>query len=82
MRYDLPPGLSPDEERALLAALERYFSKKDSRPSPWSLAGRVEAAGQGALQARRLLASAWRALGVHPFARRGSPGLAGRGDAT
>jgi hypothetical protein len=80
-RYELPGGLSPQEEAAALAALERYFAEEQAPPpSPWALAGRVDASGMGALQARRL-AGGWRSATRLSFARRGVPPFHGRGDA-
>ncbi len=37
-RFDLPEGLTPEEERAALMALERYFVEDDPRRfarEPW-----------------------------------------------
>jgi hypothetical protein len=79
-RFEVPPGLSPSEERALIAALERYFDQESPEPDPWALAGRVEAARMGALQTRRA-PGAWRRAGRSAFARRGVPPFTGRGDA-
>jgi hypothetical protein len=79
-RYELPPDLSPEEERAVLQALERTLGSTGARPSPWAMAGRVEALGLGSLQARRHAAPSWRSGGAVPFARRGTPSLQGRGD--
>lgn len=39
-RFELPPDLSPEEERAAIAALERALAAGTQRPSPWALAGR------------------------------------------
>jgi hypothetical protein len=80
-RYELPEGLTPAEERAVLAALEQYFAPRDRRPDPWGLVGKLDATGQGALQARRLTRESWRMAGRSAFARRGVPPFAGRGDA-
>jgi hypothetical protein len=80
-RYELPPGLSPQEERAVIVALERAFRVPQGRPSPWVLAGRAEALRTGALQVRRDVGRPWTFRGNVPFARRGTPPLAGRGDA-
>ncbi len=80
-RFELPEGLSPEEERAVLTALERYLLQESPHPSPWVLAGRLEATGLGALQARRYADEPWAATLRHPFARPGVPPLAGRGDA-
>ena len=79
-RFELPPGLTPQEERAVLAALERYFAEGPP-PNPWALAGRVDASGMGALQTRRLAQGAWQRAGRENFARRGTTSLHGRGDA-
>jgi hypothetical protein len=80
-RYELPPGLSPQEERAVIAALERSFRAPHGRRSQWVLAGRAEALGMGALQVRRQTDRPWTLRVNVPFARRGTPPLAGRGDA-
>jgi hypothetical protein len=81
--YELPGGLSQHEEAAVLAALEQYFADERGAPSgDWALAGRMEATGVGALQARRLVpGGGWRASGRVPFARTGVPPFHGRGDA-
>ena len=80
-RYELPPGLSPQEEEAVLAALERYLAEEPP-PNPWVTAGRNEAAGAGVLQTRRQGPGGWRRAVREPFARRGAPTLHGRGDAS
>ncbi|MDP9341773.1 MAG: hypothetical protein M3Q23_06650 [Actinomycetota bacterium] len=80
-RFELPGGLAPAEERAIIAALEQYFAPKDFGPSPWALAGRLDATGFGALQARRQAGNAWRMAARSAFARPGVPTFAGRGDA-
>jgi hypothetical protein len=80
MRFELPHDLSPDDERAVLAALEAYFAESESRPDGWALAGRLDASGQGALQSRALVGD-WRSLTRRSFARTGAPPLHGRGDA-
>jgi hypothetical protein len=80
-RFELPDGLSPEEERAIIRALERYFAQESPRPHPWVLAGRIDACGWGAVQARRYADAAWGLVGPAAFARRGAPLLAGRGDA-
>jgi hypothetical protein len=79
-RFEVPPGLSAREERALIAALERYFDEGSPGPDPWAFAGRLEATGMGALQTRRT-PGAWRRAVRSAFARRGVPPFAGRGDA-
>jgi hypothetical protein len=80
-RYDLPPGLTPAEERAVLAALERTFGARRRRPSAWALAGRAEALRLGALQVRRDVERPWSFRAAVPFAHRGTPRRTGRGDA-
>ena len=81
MRYEVPEGISPEEERAIIAGLERYFAERDPRPDPWALAGRMEACREGALQARRLLRDRWGSAKRGAFARDGTQPISGRGDA-
>jgi hypothetical protein len=81
MRFGLPDGLSRDEERATLAALERYFRGDIPRLAPWVMQGRIAAARQGALQGRKLMDSPWSTSLRASFARRGAESFAGRGDA-
>jgi hypothetical protein len=71
-RFELPPGLSPQEERAVIAALERYFAEEPP-PNPWAMAGRYEATGMGMLQSRRIAPGAWQRAGRGKFAREGTP---------
>jgi hypothetical protein len=78
-RYELPPDLSPEEERAAIAALERALEAGRKTPSPWALAGRADALRLGALHIRHQ-ASGWTFRGYAPFARRGTSPLIGRGD--
>jgi hypothetical protein len=80
-RIRLPDGLDPDEERLVLASLERYFRRETPRPAAWALAGRMDATGHGSLQARRLMHAPWSAPTRWAFARRGTMALSGRGDA-
>jgi hypothetical protein len=77
-QFELPEGLPPEEERAIIAALERYFDERDPRPNPWAMAGRIEAARDGVLQSRKLLRTAWSTTA--PFARLGTEPICGRGD--
>ena len=65
----------------MIAALERALGTPADRPSPWTLAGRADAVGQGALQVRRGADRPWAFRGGVPFARTGTPPLRGRGDA-
>lgn len=80
MRYELPPGISNEEERAILAALEQYLGTGKARPSPWGLAGRVEALRLGALQIRHQSDRPWNETRLNPYTRRGTEPRAGRGD--
>jgi hypothetical protein len=77
-RFDLPDGLTPEEERAILTALERYFLQESPKPAPWVLQGRIDATGLGALQARKLSRDPW--VIRTTFARRGVASVLGRGD--
>ena len=81
MRYQLPPGITPEEERAIIAALDQYFGTSALRPSPWALAGRTAGLGLGALQIRFQSLRPWNETRLSPFTRRGSDPRVGRGDA-
>jgi hypothetical protein len=78
-RVEIPDGLTSDEERAVLMALERYFVEDNPKPAPWVLQGRIEATGFGALQVRRFAREPWHGQWVE-FARKGVPPMHGRGD--
>jgi hypothetical protein len=78
-RFELPDGLSPEEERAILMALERYLLQESPKPMPWVLQGRVEAVGLGQLQVRKLARDPWTEVRA-PFARPGVATVVGRGD--
>ncbi len=79
-RFELPEGVSREDERATLNALERYFLQESAKPNAWVLQGRLDSIGLGALQARRLAHEPW--MGVRaPFVRYGVPPAHGRGDA-
>jgi hypothetical protein len=80
-RFELPDGLSPEEERAVIRALERYLARESPHPDAWVLAGRVAATGLGALQARHYTDVPWGVGTYAAFARRGVPPMQGRGDA-
>jgi hypothetical protein len=80
-RFELPDDLTPDQERAVIRALERYFAQESPHPHPWVLAGRIAATGLGTLQARHYTDSPWGVAIYAPFARRGVPPVQGRGDA-
>jgi hypothetical protein len=80
MRFELPPDLTPEEERIVLAALEHALGNRSAGPSSWVLAGRVENLRMGLLQARRYTDRPWTLRGG-PWARRSTGSLPGRGDA-
>ena len=80
-RYELPSDLTPEERRAVIAALEEALASSRPKAAPWALVGRVEAVRLGALQTRRDLPDPWRLRGSLPFARRATPTFVGRGDA-
>ena len=80
-RFELPDDLTREEEHAIIRALERYFAHESPHPHPWVLAGRIDATGFGALQARHHTDDPWALRAFAPFARRGRPPQAGRGDA-
>jgi hypothetical protein len=81
MRYELPPGITPEEERAIIAALDQYFGTSRVRPGAWALAGRTEALGLGALQIRFQSLRPWNETRLSPYTRRGTEPRVGRGDA-
>ena len=78
-RFEISEGLTPEEERAVLMALERYFVEENPKPAPGVLQGRIEATGFGALQVRRFAREPWHGQWVE-FARKGVPPMHGRGD--
>ncbi len=77
--FELPDGLTPEEERAIVMALERWFQQESPKPTPWVLQGRVDATGIGALQVRKYAREPWNGV-RSAFARRGVPPMHGRGD--
>ena len=78
-RFELPDGLTPEEERAIIQALERYFVEESPKPNVWVLQGRIDATGVGSIQVRKYAREPWHGPNA-PFARRGVPPLHGRGD--
>jgi hypothetical protein len=80
-RFELPGGLSPQDVAAVLAALEQYFADTEpSAPDAWTMAGRLDSTGMGALQARGVRGPSWRSAARMPFARPGVDPFHGRGD--
>lgn len=80
MRYELPPGLSQEEERAIRAALDNYLGSGSIGPSAWSLQGRAEGLGLGALQVRNQSPHPWGETRLNPYTRLGIESRVGRGD--
>ena len=78
-RVEIPEDLTPEEERAILMALERYFSQESPKPTPWVLQGRVDATGHGVLQVRKYSRHPWNGVEA-AFVRHGVASLNGRGD--
>ena len=78
-RIELPDDLSPEEERAILMALERYFVAESPKPAPWVLQGRIDATGLGALQIAPVRPRTV-ARPARPFARKGVAPVNGRSD--
>ncbi len=79
-RFELPPDLTPEEERIVLAAIERMLEVERPRISAWALSGRAEALRLGALQARRHSRDPWIFRGSLPFTAGGTRARVGRGD--
>ena len=80
MRYELPPDLSPEEQRIALAAIERMLELERPRLAAWTLAGRAEALRLGSLQVRHQAADPWLFRGRVPFTTGGTRPQVGRGD--
>lgn len=80
-RFELPEGLDEAGRRAVIASLERHLAAESPHPSPWVLAGRLDAAGVGALQARRWSDTPWMLAADRTFLRPGVATMQGRGDA-
>jgi hypothetical protein len=78
-RIEIPEDLTPEEERAILMALERYFSQESPKPTPWVLQGRVDATGHGTLQVRKYSRDPWNGVQA-AFVRPGVPSMNGRSD--
>lgn len=80
MRYELPPGLNTEEQRAIRTALDTYLGSESIRPSAWSLQGRAEGLGLGALQVRNQSPHPWGEARLNPYTRLGIESRVGRGD--
>jgi hypothetical protein len=78
---ELPADLSDRERTLVTKALERYLVLTSRRPGPWSLGGRAEGLGLGALQLRFQSTQPWRQIRLNPFTRRGADPRIGSGGA-
>ena len=81
MSYELPPDLTPDEQRAVISALERYFTDESRPPDAWTVSGRAANTRTSTLHVRRSTPRAWQNTLRYPLAGRSYPRLNGRGDA-
>jgi hypothetical protein len=81
VRYELPPGLTAEEERAIGASIDAYFGYGNVRPEAWRLVARAEGLGLGALQIRNQSLRPWVEPMHAPYTRRGTDTRMGRGDA-
>jgi hypothetical protein len=81
VRYDLPPGLTAEEQRTIEASVEAYLAYGSVRPEAWRLVARAEGLGLGALQMRNQSRRPWVEPVLSPFTRRGTDTRMGRGDA-
>ncbi len=81
MRYELPDDLTPEEERAAIAALERYFTDESRPPDAWTVSSRAANTRTLPLHVRRTSPRAWQNALRYPLAQRSYPHLHGRGDA-
>lgn len=79
-RYELPPDLSPEEQRIAIAAIERMLELEDPRIDGWRLAGRAENLRIGSLHVRHQADRPYH-FGIDlPFAPGGTQPRVGRGD--
>jgi hypothetical protein len=78
-RFEIDENLTPEDERAILMALGRYFIQESFKPTPWVLQGRIDAIGLGRLQVRKYAREPW-AGPKAPHTRYGVPTMHGRGD--
>lgn len=82
--YHISGNPTPDEERAVLSAIEKIIREEEQRsiPSSWKIAGRVAGMRGGFLEARhRLGGRSWRLSTRIPTGGREPPYLRGRGEA-
>ncbi len=79
VRYRVLVDVTEDERSVIEEALERYVAIASRRPGPWSLGGRAEGLGLGALQLRFQATEPWNGTRLNPFTRRGTDPRIGAG---
>ena len=79
-RYELPPNLSPEEERVAIAAIEWLLERQRPRLNPWTLAGRAGNLRIGGLHVRHQSDRPWGFRHELPLAPGGTRPQVGRGD--
>lgn len=79
-RYELPPDLTPEEQRIVLSALERIVELERPELSPWVLAGRAETLRLGRLHVRHQVERPHAFPAPIPFVTGGTRPRVGRGD--
>lgn len=82
--YSTSGNPTPEEERKILAAIERILRDEERRatPSAWKMAGRSAGIRGGLVEARHKLGSrSWRLTTRIPIGGREPPYLKGRGEA-
>jgi len=81
VNFRLPDDLSPEDERAVITALERYFTEEAAPPNPWVLASRAANTRTPVTHLRRDTDRPWQQQQRFPLGQRTTPNLHGRGDA-
>jgi len=79
-RYELPPDLSPEEERIAIAAIEHVLALERPRLTAWQLSGRAENLRIGSLHVRHQAHDPWMFRGHVPYTMGGTRPQVGRGD--
>ena len=79
VRYRVLIDIPERERQVVEEALERYVAVASRRPAPWSLGGRAEGLGLGALQLRFESIEPWNQTRLNPFTRRGTDTRIGAG---
>lgn len=81
MNFKLPDDLASDDQRAIIMALERYFTEEAAPPNPWVLASRAANTRTPTTHLRRDTDRPWQQALRFPIGQRVTPNLHGRGDA-